>query len=221
MPDKKILDMSSLSVRIDLFLLKNEIITALQSISMDTEEIVFVFEEEKATQLAALFLKLCEEEIHFLRLLALMYTADRESLKEQDQPITGDACFLTEYGIFLGQVFVLLMNSEDGDDCSYWARHIEKRKGQAKVSLLKDPGRGELSKVEVDIVEFICDHFRFPKMDRDFPEWQNPEVEYGLIMKPLNNYDLLQNHLGKTKEDLDHIKENCLLDWQWKKIGET
>ena len=49
------------------------------------------FNEKKATQAAARFLRLCKGCMNYMKLIKLLYIADREALLRWGRPITTDA----------------------------------------------------------------------------------------------------------------------------------
>ncbi len=53
----------------------------------------WVFSTEKATQVAVVLLKLSGGRMDYRKLMALLYIADRESIKETSTPITGDSYY--------------------------------------------------------------------------------------------------------------------------------
>jgi uncharacterized phage-associated protein len=50
----------------------------------------FPFDERKAAQAAAYLLKKHDGRLNFMKLIKLLYLADRKSLLENGKPITGD-----------------------------------------------------------------------------------------------------------------------------------
>ena len=48
------------------------------------------FDEVKATQIAALFLKMAGRELKYLALIKLLYKLDREALRRWGLPVTTD-----------------------------------------------------------------------------------------------------------------------------------
>lgn len=53
----------------------------------------WVFSPKKAAQVAAVILKASGGQMDYRKLMALLYIADRESIKETGTPITGDSYY--------------------------------------------------------------------------------------------------------------------------------
>lgn len=70
---------------------------------------MFAFKFDKALQAAAYLLRreTCRE-MNYMRLLKVLYLADRESIRESGAPITGDKIAAMERGPVLSGVFDLI-----------------------------------------------------------------------------------------------------------------
>jgi uncharacterized phage-associated protein len=120
------------------------------------------FDINRTIQAAAYLLKRqpsrCE---NYMRLLKLLYIADRTSLKERAVPISGD----TPYAMARGPVFSRTLDLIKGKDPSSekWEQFIEKC--GYDVHLKSDPGNLHLSRADINILERIADRFR------SYDEW--------------------------------------------------
>src|SRR6266498_4262278 len=105
----------------------------------------FRFNEQKSIQLAAIFLKLRGGEMKHLKLIKLMYLADREALKRWTHPITGDRYISMKHGPVLSNVLNLI-NGEHrpGDASECWADFIAESEPHT-VKLIKEPVMEALS----------------------------------------------------------------------------
>lgn len=81
-----------------------------------------------------------------MRLLKLLYIADREALSERARPITGDMPVAMEHGPVLTNTYRLIR----GEDflTPEWEKFI-KNQGHRDVALAADPGVGDLSRYEI------------------------------------------------------------------------
>jgi hypothetical protein len=108
-----------------------------------------------------------------MRLLKLMYIADRESLKETGVPIAGGDVYAMERGLVLSAVLKLI-NSEHPDSPA-WDRVI--RKDRYNVELVNDPGLNALSPYEVRKLHEVSeryadlDEWKMSVLTHAFPEW--------------------------------------------------
>ena len=102
----------------------------------------FRFRSLKTTQGAALLLALDGRSMDRMRLLKLLYIADRELLAESGGTLTGYCAVAMKNGPVLSRVYDLIKGivvpPED------WGRYL--RSEGYKVVLVEDPGRGELTR---------------------------------------------------------------------------
>ena len=98
------------------------------------------FDEAKATQTAAAFLRLAGGQLHPLALLKLLYQADREALRRWGLPITTDRYASMQFGPVTSRIHGFIKaSSGPGARPTFWSRHIGQR-GPDTVSLTADPG---------------------------------------------------------------------------------
>lgn len=138
------------------------------------------FDETKTTQAAALLLKLNDGRMPYMKLVKLLYNADREALRRWGRQITNDAPFSMEHGLVLSTV---LDQAEDSDPAfeSIWSAHL--RTSGYNTTIIEDPGDGELSDAEVELLEEMFEAYRgkdqYYMRDEHhdktkFPEWEDP-----------------------------------------------
>ena len=131
------------------------------------------FQFERTLQAAAYLLRLDGKRMAYLRLLKLLYIADRERLAEAGESITGDRAFARKHGPVLANVYDLIKGV--GSRAGVWddAIHTD---GYA-VELVADPGRGELSQAVVAKLAEVAERYRnvgdfeLAELTHDFPEW--------------------------------------------------
>ena len=135
----------------------------------------FHFHFEQTLQASACLLRLDGKRMGSLRLLKLLYIADREWLAETGEPITGDRPYALKYGPVLSNVYDLIKGN--GSRAGEWDDHIH-TEGYA-VSLVADPGRGMLSKgivtklTEVTERYIQIDDWELSEKTHEFPEWSS------------------------------------------------
>jgi uncharacterized phage-associated protein len=98
-----------------------------------------------------------------LRLLKLLYVADRESLAETGRPITGDRAIAMKRGPVLSRVYDLIRGQ--APRAGEWDRFAHT--DRYEIELVADPGRGDLSKGEVAKLLAVSDRY--------LDEWQLSE----------------------------------------------
>jgi uncharacterized phage-associated protein len=133
----------------------------------------FRFEPLKTTQAAAYLLALEEKVMDRMRLLKLLYIVDRELLAAKGRALTGDRAVAMNYGPVLSHTYNLLKGEEKSpDDWNKYIRSVNK-----KVVLMGDPGKGELSKREIDKLIEVSNRFRtistsgLSAFTHEFSEW--------------------------------------------------
>lgn len=133
----------------------------------------FRFSTNKTIQASAVLLKLDRGRMGYLRLLKLLYIADREHLLHSHRPIVGTRIVAMNNGPLHSEVYDLIKGEHA--KAPLWAEHI--RKEGYEVELLKDPGVSELSAAEVRTLRSVSEKYAsFSEWDlvevtHDFPEW--------------------------------------------------
>jgi uncharacterized phage-associated protein len=135
----------------------------------------FRFDYHKTLQASGVLLGLDANRMAYIRLLKLLYIADREWLAEAGRTITGDEAVAMKNGPVLSRVYDLIKGvAPRADD---WVEHI--RKVDYSVELKKDPGRGKLSKGEIEKLTEVSERYRamddweLSEHTHEFPEWRN------------------------------------------------
>jgi uncharacterized phage-associated protein len=101
---------------------------------------------EKKIQAVAVLLRAEGNRTDRLRLLKLLYIADRESLKERGSPIVGGKVVAMKHGPLHSEVYNLVKGEHDSEQL--WSEYFSSEGNT--VTLLKDPGRLELSPYEIE-----------------------------------------------------------------------
>jgi uncharacterized phage-associated protein len=180
-----------------------------------SELIQFTFHPEKAVQASAILLKFKGKRMKYLSLLKMLYIADRVALEQLEMPITGDCYVSMKYGPVLSQVYDLIKGKLAGESSSLWSEFISPRCGYKKsyVSLLADPGNGELCQEEEEILKKVyalfahLDPFIVAEWTHGLPEWQQPEPISSAI--PIVIEDILHN-VGKNDSEIEEIRQLAL-----------
>jgi uncharacterized phage-associated protein len=176
---------------------------------------IFRFNVEKTIQaIAALLHFHGSKEMSYLRLLKLLYLADRESLKETGRPITGDRAVSMKHGPVLSGVCNLIKGEHTA-----WAQWSEfLRKKGYRIELLEDPGNGFLSKYEIGKLRELSERYA----DRN--EWDLVEIVHGLdewkkndpgdCCKPIPFDDILEavGRAGDKDAILQDAKDQAAFD---------
>jgi uncharacterized phage-associated protein len=161
---------------------------------------VFRFNIDKTIQAVAALLHFhASREMSYLRMLKLLYLADRESLQETSRPITGDRVVAMEHGPVLSSVYDLIKGEHTG--WPLWSQFLGK-KGY-RIELLHDPGNGALSKYELGKLRELTERYAeknewdMVEIVHELPEWKKNDP--GKSSKPIPFDDLL-DAIGRTAD---------------------
>lgn len=136
----------------------------------------FVFKFDKSLQAAAYILRRqSSREMNFMRLLKILYIADRESLQQTGRTITGDKIAAMDKGPVLSEVYNLIkgehIRSPD------WGKFIHR--SDYNVQLIDEPGQANMSRFEIETLEQVAEkHHMHGELDlvkfthENCPEWK-------------------------------------------------
>ena len=165
------------------------------------------FNERKATQSAARLLQLRGGRMSYLKLIKLLYLADREGLLRWGRPITTDRFVSMERGPVLSRLLDLVSDGDDPGAPCIWAKHIG-APANFEVELKSEAGRDELSDAEVGLLdEIFHEHgkksrWELVDLTHKLPEWKDPQG--GAI--PITARDILKAG-GKTELEIAAIED--------------
>jgi uncharacterized phage-associated protein len=164
------------------------------------------FDERKTAVAAGLLLKEAGGSMPYIRLIKLLYLADRESWRTLGRPITGDEYFAMKYGPVLSRTLDLVkMDNPEGP----WGRIVQ-RSGPHDVSLREGPDAdlGPLSDAEIEILKAAhnlyrdLDRWKLCDLTHLLPEWSEP----GKSSRKISPDDIL-NALGKSGEEIEDSRQ--------------
>ena len=164
-----------------------------------------VFDERKASQAAAHLLKKTPERSQDkLKLMKLLYLADRLSLVETGYTITGDAPFSMRYGPILSNTLSIMNDGTHSGD-SLWEQSFQLGPGY-QVQLDHDPGRDDLSDYELEVLDRTFD--RYGEMDRwDLVAFTHTLPEYDTSVGDSSSPISLDEVLASSGMDAKTIRD--------------
>src|SRR5690554_321212 len=167
----------------------------------------FRFDELRATQAAAVLLKLSGGRQNYTWLLKVLYLADRKSLEVVGIPIAGATFCNMRNGPLASDVYDCIKGVRD---CKVWSTFIECA-GQFDVALRGDPGDGELSDFDVETLTNLYQEHRghdwraMIRVVHGLSEWTSP----GLSSEWLDPEKILRA-VGIDEQTIRQIDEhNC------------
>jgi Protein of unknown function (DUF4065) len=169
------------------------------------------FDEKKATQAAAIFLKLAGDRLNYMVLIKYLYLADREALSLWARPVINDDYFSMKLGPVLSHVRDLITEQPVPNEDNFWSRHIS-APSNYEVNLTADPGNDQLSEGEEELIGRIYEQYKDYR-DRPFdfaeylhsilPEWDR--IKEGRSPIALRSI-LLAAH--KSAEEINRIVDD-------------
>lgn len=138
--------------------------------------IISQFKTDKAVQAASAILRRQGGRMSRLRLVKLLYIANRKMLQQHGRPIFVAKAVAMKHGPVHSEVYDLV-NGRRMDE-ERWSRHIRNLDSKT-AELHDDPGIGLLSVAEVDALneavdDFAkCDDWDVVDLTHQFPEWKD------------------------------------------------
>ncbi|MGO4213848.1 Panacea domain-containing protein [Terriglobus sp. 2YAB30_2] len=137
------------------------------------------FDEQKATEAAAYLLRLRGGRMSYLKLIKLLYLADREALARWGFSISNDAHYSMPHGPVVSHTYNLMI---DEVDKPFWSQYITPPLGNYEIELTAaECPTDKLSRAEEKLLSEIFDKYgRMTRWQlRDFshtlPEWHDPD----------------------------------------------
>lgn len=150
----------------------------------------------------------------YMKLLKLLYLADRRALLKHGRPITFDRYVSMDQGPVLSQTYNLIVAEEAPDQpASYWRQHISEPDGYEVTLRVAEPPNGELSRAQTVILDEVF--AEFGNMSRwelvhfvhTLPEWEDP---HGSSI-PISLRNVLHAG-GMEEEDIEAIEAELLAE---------
>ena len=169
------------------------------------------FREDKATAAACFLIQKEGGSISYMKLIKLLYLADRERMLSRGRPITFDTYFSLPKGPVLSRTYNLITSEADPKErrASVWKEHIS-APAEFSVHLVKQSCQiNSLSRAEVAVLAKVYE--RFGKLDQwqivdwchdNLGEWTDPD---GSAI-PIYYHDILIRG-GKTPMEAHEIEK--------------
>ncbi len=131
----------------------------------------------KTVQATAVLLQAAPgERMSYMRLLKLLYLADRRMMRETGSPITFDRVVAMKHGPVLSETYSLIKGEHP--DAGVWSRFV-RRENYQLVPTGEDPGRGDLSRLAISVLnetaqqyEHLDDWQLVDHLHATLPEWK-------------------------------------------------
>ncbi len=171
------------------------------------------FNQEKATAATAYLLKLRGGRMSYLKLIKLLYLADREALNRWGFNITTDRYVSMDHGPVVSNIYNLITIDERMKP--FWSTYISPPLGEWEVELKTDSiPQNLLSRAEEKLLMEIFgtygtwSRWKLRDFTHDLPEWKDP---HGSSI-PIPISDMLKAQ-GSSDEDIDVLmKDLCAVE---------
>lgn len=141
-------------------------------------------------------------QISYIRLLKLLYLADRDMLAQTGLPITFDRVVAMDNGPVLSNTYNLIKGQHLAAD--QWNAYFEKI--HYTIKMIESPGRDELSRKAISVLQSVQSNVAdlddwelIEKLHEDLPEWQRNKPDAG-SSKPIELPHILEA-IGFDEED--------------------
>ena len=167
----------------------------------------FVFNERKAAQAASILLERAGGSMDYLKLVKLLYLADRAALIETEAPITDDHFASMKHGPTPCQVLELILQEHPAED-SIWHRTVKRQ--YFDVFLCGSVEWEQLSESNVDRLNDTYDTFgrlrpsQVVSQTQALPEWRDP----GETAIPIDPTDILR-YAGYSEYAIELVTDNA------------
>jgi uncharacterized phage-associated protein len=170
----------------------------------------FPFNQMKAAQAAAYLLAKHNDWLDYLKLIKLLYLADRDSLVKRGKPITGARMVSMPYGPVLSEVLNLINLGRRYEEECPWLEYISPPENYGVRRVSVDIEYDRLSEHECHILDKI--NATFGRMNKwslvdwthELPEWQDPRGS----SLPIDPADILRAE-GRSEADIQRIAEGA------------
>ena len=154
--------------------------------SLQGKPMAYRFSPGKAIQAAGVLLReTSARSMTRIRLLKLLYIADRESIRQTGRPITGDRVVAMQNGPVLSRVYDCIKG--EGWGLPAWERFFASE--GIDVRMKEAPGLDELSRCEIETLQAVSrqradkDEWQIVDETHAFPEWKQNDP--GTSSKPI------------------------------------
>jgi uncharacterized phage-associated protein len=172
----------------------------------------FPFDERKTAHAAAYLLRKHGNQLNYMKLIKLLYLADRQSLLEFGKPITGDRMVAMPKGPVLAGVLDLINWGKRRNESCVWFDLVSEPIGYdvklAAEITLEDLDR--LSEDECRILDEVfeeygqIDKWSLVDLTHRLPEWSDP---HGSSF-PIDPADILRAE-GRSEQEIHRIARNA------------
>lgn len=183
------------------------------------------FSDEKVAQMSAYFLVKRGGRMSHLKLMKLLYLADRESMDQIDEPITADVPVSMKNGPVLSRTYDLMKGETLSAAWQKWVADIQDHEVTLRTAVSGRDDLDELSDFDLEILDKVwAEHGHKTRWDlvefthEHCAEWRDPGYSSAPI-DPRSQFFAL----GRTQEQAErlrnHLVERRQLGRLWKELS--
>lgn len=171
-----------------------------------------MYKEQTAAQVAAYFLWKAKRPVEFIKIMKLMYFAEREFLLSHGSRLTGDELFSLPYGPVLSNTLDRFHKIGLDPKWSEWVECKERNRFSLKNGNISLKSFDRLSDAAIKVLDRVYAKYRddgafdlagLEHISEHCPEWQDP----GKSRIPLKIEDILRNH-GRSRQQTEAIMKS-------------
>ncbi|NEO87856.1 MAG: SocA family protein [Spirulina sp. SIO3F2] len=184
-------------------------------------DIWFKFDPLKVVDAATLLLEKHGGRMKWLGLMKLLYIADKLTLEETGQSISGDFYVSMPFGPVMSQTYDLIRSNPAyiarnklEDALLIWNKYIEKDEAAYEVVLRTPSNYQMLSRRELRILSQVyeekgkSDEFELVDLTHGFPEWEDPrEQGVNSLPLPISRVLTLLETSPRTEEEIESLRQ--------------
>jgi uncharacterized phage-associated protein len=173
------------------------------------------FDEHKTTEAASIILGASGGRMRYIRLLKLLYLADRMAWEEWERPITFDVYASLQKGPVPSITYDIIRDRAAGRG-GFWSAYVE-RDGKFRLRLRDMPKINRLSSAEVDLIQSLVAKYKSTSdwdlvdIVHKLPEYDDPGTSSQAIPWPrvLKELRYSESDIGRIRSQL---REEAELD---------
>jgi uncharacterized phage-associated protein len=173
----------------------------------------FPFDERKAAQAAAYLLKRHHGRLNYMKLIKLLYLADRKALLDLGNPITGDRMMSMPKGPVLSGILDLINWGRRRSETSVWLQYVSEPIGYDVTLAAEGISIDELDRLseserqvldEIDEEYGRVDKWSLVELTHRLPEWHDPRGS----SLPIDPAEILREE-GRSEEEIRRLAQNA------------
>lgn len=173
------------------------------------------FEAQKAIEAAGVVMRHLGKRVSRLRLLKILYIAERTAIKDRGHPIIGGKIVAMNNGPLHSAVYDLIKGNHPDEPS--WSRFIT-NDGPRDLTLTDEPGVEFLSEYEINLLNETTDlhndldDFDLADVTHSFEEWKEHQVRDTSVLIPMESIVKAVCDPDEREEVLQELKDKAVVD---------